>query len=169
MGLKPTRQTVFILYDSKNEGHLAFLKEVEEKGVMAENIRRYPDLDYVMLDVSNEAEVSDVGTEDFMSIMKITVEDVKKKKRPSTFFRGDARITPMRPGLLTTRSEFFPVKVTKEMELVPVKTLDDLTVYLAKVNASIGQTLIIYAPASNDDAINPTTKIGFRLMRSKTR
>lgn len=137
--------------------------------MFAENIRRYPDLDYVMIDVSNEAEVTDVGSEDFMSIMKITVEDVKKKKRPATFFRGDARITPMRPALLTTRSEFFSKKVTKEMDLVPIKSMDDLTPYFTKVNSSLGQTLILYAASSEEDTSSPVTKIGLRLMRSKSR
>lgn len=137
--------------------------------MFAENIRRYPDLDYVMIDVSNEAEVTDVGSEDFMSIMKITVEDVKKKKRPTTFFRGDARITPMRPALLTTRSEFFSKKVTKEMDLVPIKSMDDLTPYFTKVNSSLGQTLILYAASSEEDTSSPVTKIGLRLMRSKSR
>lgn len=103
---------------------MGFLGEVETRGIYAENVQKYPNLDYVLIDLSNEAEAGDIGTEAFMELMKVTRESVTLKKRPSVFLRADTRITPMRPGLLNKQSNKFSHKLAKETLLKPVKDLE---------------------------------------------
>ena len=58
LNLDPKRQTVFILYDSRNALHQEFLSEVEAKQFYERTLKKYQDIDFVIVDVSNTSDAA---------------------------------------------------------------------------------------------------------------
>lgn len=63
-------------------------------------MRRYPDLDFVMIDLAKPEQADDPMTVEFLAMTNYKREKISSKKRPTVFFRGDDRISQIDAGAI---------------------------------------------------------------------
>lgn len=133
-----------MFYDSRNALHRDHLNEAEARNFYAKQVKTYPTLDFVLIDLAKPEEANDEMTETFLQLVRYTDKTkISAKKRPTVFVRADKRLSQADPSVML-QADSFATLMAKEAELTTVGTISELADKIKKFNKSLNDTTIVY-------------------------